>query len=104
MGAVGPVSGLPRTRRRAGLLRGVSGVLTGGMIALVAGLVVAWVVALQQGSPGPGAVTLLVHAVAAVAAVAAQVYADRTPGPRGTLGAVGVIVTIAVVLTVEWLV
>ena len=61
-------------------------------------------VALEQGSPGPGAVTLLVHSVAAVAAVAAQVYADRTPGPRGTLAAVGVIVTIAVVLTVEWLV
>jgi hypothetical protein len=82
----------------------VSGVLAGGMVALVAGLLVAWVVALQAGSPGPGAVTLLVHAVAAVAAVGAQVYADRTPGTRGTLAAAGVIVTIGVVLTVEWLV
>ena len=103
MGAVGPVNG-PRTRRRAGLLRGVSGALTGGMIALVAGLVVAWVVALQQGSPGPGAVTLLVHALAAGAAVTAQVYADRTPGPRGALAAAGVIVAVGVVLTVEWLI
>ena len=90
--------------RRPGALRSVSGVLAAGMVALVVGLVVAYVVALREGSPGPGAATLLVHSVAAVAAVAAQVYADRTPGPRGTLAAVGVIVTIAVVLTVEWLV
>ena len=50
-------------------------------------LVVAWVVALQEGSPGPGVATLLVHAVAAVVAVLAQVFADRTAGPWGALAA-----------------
>ena len=96
-----------RTRHRArrpGVLRGLSGVLAAGMVALVAGLVVAWAVALQEGSPGPGAATLLVHAVTAAAAVAAQVYADRTPGPRGAVVAVGVIVAVVAVLTLEWLV
>jgi hypothetical protein len=96
-----------RTRHRArrlGALRGLSGVLAGGMVALVVGLVVAWVVALQEGSPGPGVVTLLVHAVAAVVAVLAQVYADRTAGPWGAVAAAGVIVTVGAVLTVEWLV
>jgi len=96
-----------RTRHRArrlGALRGLSGVLAAGMVALVAGLVVAWVVALQEGSPGPGVATLLVHAVVAVVAVLAQVFTDRTAGPWGALAAVGVIVTVVAVLTVEWLV
>jgi hypothetical protein len=86
------------------VLRGLSGVLAAGMVALVAGLVVAWVVALQEGSPGPGAGTLLVHAAAAAGAMVVQVYADRTPGPRGAVAALGVIVTVVAVLTVEWLV
>lgn len=88
---------------RPGLVRGLSGMLTAGLVVLVAGLVVAWVVALRSGSPGPGSGTLLVHAVAAVVAIVGQVYADRTPGPRGTLAAVGVLVTVGAVLTVEWL-
>jgi hypothetical protein len=90
--------------RRPGALRSVSGVLAAGMVALVLGLVVAYVVALREGSPGPGAAALLVHAATAVVAVAAQVFADRTPGPRGALVATGVIVLVGAVLTVEWLV
>jgi len=96
----------PRTRhrvRRTGVLRSLSGVLAAGVVALVVGLVVAYVVALREGSPGPGAVTLLVHAATAVVAVVAQVFADRTPGPRGALAGTGVIVLVGAVLTVEWL-
>jgi len=89
--------------RRPGVLRSVSGVLAAGMVALVGGLLVAYVVALREGAPGPGAVTLLVHAVTAVLAVVAQVFADRTPGPRGAWTATGVIVAVGAVLTVEWL-
>ena len=85
-------------------MRVLSGSLAAGMVALVGGLIVAWVVALQVGSPGPGAGTLLVHAITAVVVVVAQVYADRTAGPRGALVAFGVIVAVVAVLTVEWLV
>ena len=74
------------------------------MVALVAGLVVAWLVALRAGSPGPGSAMLVVHAATAVVVVVVQVYADRAPGPRGTLAAVGVLVTVVAVLTLEWLV
>jgi len=105
VGAVDPVRER-RTRhraRRSGALRTLSGVLAAGMVALVVGLVVAWVVALHEGSPGPGAATLLVHAGTAVVAVVAQVYADRTPGPRGALAASGVVVAVGAVLTLEWL-
>lgn len=87
-----------------GALRGLSGVLAAGMVALVAGLVVAWVVALKEGAPGPGTGTLLVHAAAAATAMVAQRYADRTPGPRGAVAALGVIVAVVAVLIVEWLV
>ena len=108
MGAAEPVSepSAPRSRhrtRRPGLLRSVSGVLAAGMVALVGGLLVAYVVALREGAPGPGAATLLVHAVTAALAVVAQVFADRTPGPRGAWTATGVIVAVGAVLTVEWL-
>ena len=95
-----------RTRHRArrlGALRALSGVLAAGMVALVGGLLVAYVVALREGAPGPGAATLLVHAVTAVLAVVAQVFADRTPGPRGAWTATGVIVAVGAVLAVEWL-
>jgi hypothetical protein len=108
VGAAEPVSEPPTRRirhraRRPGVLRSVSGVLAAGMVALVVALVVAYVVALREGSPGPGAATLLVHAATAVVAVVAQVFADRTPGPRGALVATGVIVVVGAVLTVEWL-
>ena len=110
VGAAGPVSRDHRPAVSApsaggGGLRGLSGVLAAGMVALVVGLVVAWVVALREGSHrARGAATLLVHAATAVVAVVAQVYADRTPGARGALVAAGVIVLVGAVLTVEWLV
>ncbi len=112
MGSAGPLNHRPertqRTRHRArrggGFLRGLSGVLAGGLVVLVVVLVVAWVVAAREGSPGPGAAMLAGHVVAAAVAVAVQVYADRTPGPRGTLAALGVVVLIGMVLTSAWLV
>lgn len=59
-------------------LRGISGVLVGGMIALIVALVVTAVVAQQVGVPGPGIDTLIWHVVVAATAVALQVRADRT--------------------------
>jgi hypothetical protein len=99
-----PVAHRHRAPRRGGFLRGLSGVLAGGLVALVVALVVAWVVALRVGSPGPGAAVLAVHAVAAAVAVAIQFYADRTPGPRGSLAALSVLVLVAAVLAYEWLI
>jgi hypothetical protein len=73
------------------------------MVALVVALVVAWVVALQEGSPGPGAAVLAVHAVAAAFALALQMYADRTRGVRGLLAALATVVLVVAVLACEWL-
>lgn len=112
MGAAGPLSrrtertqrSQHRARRGGRFLRGLSGVFAGGLVVLVVALVVAWVVAAREGSPGPGAGMLAVHAVTAAVAVAVQVYADRTPGPRGTFAALGVIAVIGAVLSWAWLV
>ncbi|MDT7555065.1 MAG: hypothetical protein QOI16_3605 [Pseudonocardiales bacterium] len=93
-----------RAPRRGGFLRGLSGVLAGGLVALFVALVVAWGVALREGSPGPGAAVLAVHAVGAVVAVAIQRCADRTPGARGVLAALATIVVVAAVLVYEWLI
>ena len=97
--------GSPRAvSTRAGrLLRGFSGLLAGGLVVLLVALGVAWYVADQAGSLGPGAQTLVWHAVAAVAAVVAQRHADRHRDVGGVLAACAVIVITAVLLTVEWL-
>lgn len=89
--------------RRAGWLRGFSGLLAGGLVALTLALFVAWLVASRTGSSGPGISALAWHTVAAVVAVAGQVHADRRPGARGALAAVGVIGVTAAVLAAQWL-
>jgi hypothetical protein len=92
-----------RRHRRAGWLRGFSGLLAAGLAVLAVALFVVWFVAARAGSEGPGASTLTWHAVGAVVAVLGQVYADRTPGARGTAAAAGVIAVTLVVLAAQWL-
>ncbi|WP_300010046.1 hypothetical protein [Pseudonocardia sp.] len=82
-----------------GLLRGLSGVLAGGLVVLALALGLAWVVATRVGSPGPAPWLLAWHALAAVAAVVLQVRADRA----GPAAAVGVLAISAAVLGVLWL-
>jgi hypothetical protein len=88
---------------RAGWLRGMSGMLAGGLAVVAVALFVIWFVAAGAGVTGPGASTLVWHAAGAVLAVAGQAYADRNPGTRGTLAALGVIAVSAGVLAVQWL-
>lgn len=86
------------------VLRGFSGVLAGGLVALAAALLVAGIVAQQRQMPGPGAVSIGGHVVAAVAAVVLQRRADRIPGSRAAGWALAVVALTAVVLAVQWLV
>jgi hypothetical protein len=86
------------------LLRGFSGVLAGGLVALALALLVAGVVAQRHAVPGPGALSIAGHVVAAVVAVLVQRRADRTTGVAGAGAALGVVALTAVVLGVQWLV
>jgi hypothetical protein len=105
MGTATSMTRRPRrsSRPRAGWLRGFSGLLAGGLAALMVALFVMWFVAARSGSAGPGAPTLAWHTAGAIVAVAGQVYADRRAGIRGTLAALGVIAVSAGVLAAEWL-
>jgi cobalamin biosynthesis protein CobD/CbiB len=85
------------------VLRGFTGLLAGGLVALVLALGVAWVIADAQGAPGPGPVRMVGHLLAAVVAVAAQRYADRHRDGRGALAAFVVLAVTVAVLAVAWI-
>lgn len=84
------------------LLRGLAGVLAGGLVVLAVGMVVVWLFADEYGVPGPGGTTVVGHVVGAGVAVLAQRIADRRPDRSGTLAAVVVLGTTALVLGLAW--
>ncbi|MEV1296041.1 hypothetical protein [Pseudonocardia sp. NPDC049635] len=86
----------------ARLLRGLSGVLAGGLVVLAVGLVAVEWLGGRSGVPGPGTGAVAAHLVAAVVAVTGQVIADRRADRTGTLAALGVIGTVALVLGLGW--
>jgi len=84
------------------VLRGISGVLAGGLVALAGTVAVAqWLIS-SSGRPGPGTVAVVGHAMAALAAVLLQVVADRSRGRRAALAAGSVLVLVAGVLWFGW--
>ncbi len=97
---------MTRPRQRGlvgGLLRGLSGVLVGGLVALALVLVGGWFYADHTGLPGPGLAVIVGHAVAAVLAVVAQVRVDRRPDRRATLAAAGLAGLVVGGLALAWL-
>jgi hypothetical protein len=82
------------------IVRGISGVLAGGLVALFVVLLVGWAVTTRTGSPGPGLAMLVGHGLAAVAAVVLQVLADRR---RRVLAPFVVIAVAVAVLCGYWL-
>ena len=87
------------TRARRSLLRGLSGLLVGGLVALALVLVAGYFYAGRLGLPGPGPGMLLGHVLAAVAAV----WVDRRLDRVGTLAAAGLAVLIVGGLALVWL-
>jgi hypothetical protein len=90
--------------RAVRLLRGFSGVLAGGLVALAVALVVGAVIAQQRAVPGPDELTIGGHAAAAVAAVLVQRRADRARGAAAIGAPLAVVALTVVVLAVQWLV
>lgn len=84
------------------VLRSLSGVLTAGLIVLAVGVVV--LANIESVGAGPGAVSLVVHVVAAVAALILQSFADarRTSRLAATLASLAVIVLTFSVLWSQW--
>ena len=88
MGVPGTVTRAHRRARRS-LLRGLSGVLVGGLVALALVLLAGWVYADRTGLPGPGLGMLVGHVRGRGRAVVAQVWVDRRTDRVGTLAAAG---------------
>ncbi|GJF03648.1 hypothetical protein [Pseudonocardia sp. D17] len=84
-------------------LRGLSGILAGGLVALFVVLLVGWAVTTRTGSPGPGTGMLVGHGVAAVVGVVAQVTADRRRDRIGLLASLLVLAVAVAVLCGYWL-
>lgn len=83
-------------------LRGFSGVLTGGLVALAVTVAVAqWLIG-SVDRPGPGPGVVAGHVAAAVVAVGLQLVVDRSRGARATLAALAVLVLTAAVLWFGW--
>jgi hypothetical protein len=99
---VGVVGTVTRPRSRS-VLRGLSGVLVGGLVALALVLLAGWFYADRTGLPGPGLGVIVGHGVAAVAAVIAQVWVDRRRDRTGTLAAAALAVLVVGGLTLTWL-
>lgn len=86
--------------RRA--LRGLSGVLAGGLVALAIVVCAAQWLASQSGRPGPGMAAVVGHVVAAASAVVLQLAAERSLGRNAALASWSVLVLTAGVLWFGW--
>ena len=94
----GPADGLLHR-----LVRGLSGVLVGGLVALALVLLGGWFYADRAGLPGPGLGMIVGHGLAAVVAVVAQVRVDRRTDRAGTVTAAGLAGLIIGGLALVWL-
>jgi hypothetical protein len=83
-------------------LRGLSGVLVGGLVALAIVVCAAQWLATQSGRPGPGMAAVVGHVVAVLAAVVLQLVAERSPGRSAALASWSVLVLTAGVLWFGW--
>jgi hypothetical protein len=92
-----------RPRARRSLLRGLSGVLVGGLVALSLVLLAGWFYADRTGFPGPGHGMLVGHLGAAVAGVVAQLWVDRRVDRTGTLASAALSLLVVGGLTLVWL-
>jgi ABC-type uncharacterized transport system permease subunit len=99
---VGVAADVSRPRRRS-LLRDLSGVLAGGLVALTLVLLAGWFYADRLGLPGPDRSVVVGHCVAAVAVVIAQVWVDRRTDRTGTLAAAALAALVVVGLALVWL-
>ena len=99
---MGVAAVVTRSRPRS-LLRDLSGVLAGGLVALTLVLLAGWFYADRAGLPGPGQGVVVGHCVAAVAVVIAQIWVDRRRDRIGTLGAAALAALVVVGLALVWL-
>ncbi|MEV6642356.1 hypothetical protein [Amycolatopsis sp. NPDC051371] len=83
--------------------RGFTGSLAAGLTVLAIGVLVVAGIDLNTGAPGPGAVLLIGHPLAAILALLAQRVADRRNGAPAAGAGVAVVLFTVSALTLFWL-
>ena len=83
-------------------VRGLSGVVAGGVLMLLIVVGATAVLGAERGFPGPGAASLTWHVVAAITVVVLQWQADRRHGLTAALAALLVFVAAFVLLWTQW--
>lgn len=83
-------------------LRGFSGVVTGGVVALTLVVIGTSFLGADRGFPGPGAVSISAHIAAAAAAIVTQVWMDRRGGTAAALGSLTVSAIAGLLLWSQW--
>ncbi|MFD6158927.1 hypothetical protein ACFWF7_00190 [Nocardia sp. NPDC060256] len=84
------------------VVRGLSGVVAAGTVALMLVVVGTALVAARRDFPGPGSESVTWHVVSAVIAVAAQIYSDKRRGLAAFSGSVVVFVAAGLLLWTQW--
>nr|WP_236796005.1 hypothetical protein [Amycolatopsis sp. GM8] len=88
--------------RRGRWWRGLTGSLAAGLAGLAVIVLGAALVCLLLGAPGPGAVMLIGHPVAAAIALVAQRFVDRREGPVAAVAAGVVVADLVAALVLFW--
>lgn len=84
------------------VVRGVSGVVAAGTVALMLVVIGTAVVAARRDFPGPGSESVAWHVASAVIAVAAQIYSDKRRGFAALSGSAVVFVAAGLLLWTQW--
>ncbi|MFC7448636.1 hypothetical protein [Rhodococcus daqingensis] len=83
-------------------LRALSGAVAAGVVVLAVVVIGTSYLGGERGFPGPGAVSVGAHVVAAVVVLLAQRAADHRRGVTAAFGSVGVFLITGVLLWTQW--
>ncbi|RMI35032.1 hypothetical protein [Nocardia stercoris] len=83
-------------------VRGYSGVVAGGLIALTLVLAGAELLGARDGFPGPGWSMVAWHLIVTIVAVVAQILADRRRDVIGFAGSIAVFAAAGYILVTQW--
>ncbi|WP_433658797.1 hypothetical protein ACQPW1_42040 [Nocardia sp. CA-128927] len=84
------------------VVRGLSGIVAAGTVALMLVVIGTAVVAARKDFPGPGNESVAWHVASAVIAVAAQIYSDKRRGLAAFSGSAVVFVAAGLLLWTQW--
>jgi len=84
------------------VLRGLSGIVAGGMFVLALVVVGTAVIAARRDFPGPGGESVTWHVAACVIGVGAQIFSDRHRGSAAFSGSMVVFIVAGLLLWTQW--